>query len=143
MKKKNLITVVLLLCVVLSFFSSKVFATSWAYPFVVWNDSVYVVSEETIDDVEKEIGKVTKYSDMEQYGGNFSNVYPKGTKYYSIKGINTSVAIAVESSDGQYIKAYLQGEYTYKKSFTEYIYNGLGVFAILIIGLLIYSRISS
>ena len=55
--------------------------------------------------------------------------------------INTSVAIAVQSSEGQYIKAYRQGEYTYKKSFTEYIYYGLGVFAILVVGILIYSRI--
>lgn len=141
MKKTNLITVALLLCIVFPFSSAKVFSTSWAYPFVVWNDSVYVVSEETVLDVEKEIGKVTKYSDMEQYSGNFSNVYPKGTKYYSIKGINTSVAIAVESSEGQYIKAYRQGEYTYKKSYTEYIYYGLGVFAIVVVGLLIYSQL--
>ena len=106
MKKTNLITVALLLSIVLSFFSYKVFATSWAYPFVVWDNHIYVVSEETVLDVEKKIGKVTKYSDMETYSGNFSNVFRKGTKYYSIKGIDTTIAIAVQSSDGQYIKAY-------------------------------------
>ena len=141
MKKTFLIAVPLLLCLVIPLFSSKVFATSWAYSFVVWNDYVYVVSEETVLNVEKEIGKVTKYSDMEPSSGNFSNVFPKGTKCYSIKGINTTIAIAVQSSDGHYIKAYRQGEYMYQKNFTEYIFIGLGVFAILVVGLLIYSQI--
>ena len=141
MKKTSLVTVVLLLCIIFSLSSSKVVATSWAYPFVVWDDHIYVVSEETVLDVEKKIGKVTKYSDMEPYSGNFSNVFPKGTKYYSIKGIDTTIAIAIQTNDGHYIKAYRQGEYMYKKSFTEYIYTGLGVFAILVVGLLIYSRI--
>ena len=141
MKKTFLIAVPLLLCLVVPLFSPKVFATSWAYSFVVWNDYVYVVSDEIVLDVEKEIGKVTKYSDMEPYSGNFSNVFPKGTKYYSIKGIDTTIAIAIQTNDGHYIKAYRQGEYMYKKSFTEYIFNGLGIFAILVVGLLIYALI--
>ena len=141
MKKTCLVTVALLLCIVFPLSSSKVFATSWAYQFVVWDDHIYVVSEETVLDVEKKIGKVTKYSDMYSYSGNFSNVFPKGTKYYSIKGIDTTIAIAVQTSDGHYIKAYRQGEYTYQKSFTEYIYTVLGVLASLIVGLLIYFRI--
>ena len=141
MKKTSLVTVALLLCIVFPLSSSKVFATSWVYPFIVWDDHVYVVSEETVLDVEKKIGKVTKYSDMYSYSGNFSNVFPKGTKYYSIKGIDTTIAIAIQTSDGHYIKAYREGEYTYRKNFTEYIYIGLGVFAILVVGILIYSRI--
>ena len=141
MKKTNLITVALLVCIVVPLFSSKVFATDWAYSFVVWHNYIYVVSEETVLNVDKEIGKVTKYSDMETYSGNFSNVFPKGTKYYSIKGVNTTIAIAVQTNDGHYIKAYRQGEYMYQKSFTEYIFIGLGVFAIVVVGLLIYSQI--
>ena len=140
MKKTTLILAVLLICIVFPLSSFKVLATSWAYPFVVWDDHIYVVSEETVLDVEKKIGKVTKYSDMYSYSGNFSNVFPRGTKYYSIKGIDTAIAIAIQTSDGHYIKAYRQGEYTYRKSFTEYIYTGLGVFAILVVGLLIKSR---
>lgn len=69
---------------------------SWAYPFVVWDKNVYVVSDEVVIEIDKQIGRVTKYSDKEgNYGGNFSNVYKKGTKYFSIKGISTDIAIAV------------------------------------------------
>lgn len=74
---------------VIAIFPCKANATSWAYPFVVWDNYIYVMSDENVKNIDKEIGEVTKYSDMEQYGGNFSNVYPKGTKYYSIVGINT------------------------------------------------------
>ena len=140
MTRTNLVTVLLLLCIQFPLSSSTVFATSWAYPFVVWDDHIYVVSEETVIDIEKVIGKVTKYSDMEQYSGNFSNVFPKGTKYYSIKGIDTTIAIAIQTSDRHYIKAYLQGEYTYQTSFTQYIYISLGIFAILLVGIVIYSQ---
>lgn len=92
-------------------FPSQSIATSWAYPFVVWDDYVYVVSEEKVTSVDKEIGHVTKYSDMESLPGNFSNHYGKGTKYYSIKGISTDEAIAVEELHGRYIKAYRESEY--------------------------------
>ena len=62
-------------------------------------------------DVDKEIGKVTKYSDEEgTYSGNFSNTYKKGTKYFRISGINIDEAIAIEE-DGQYRKAYQVGKY--------------------------------
>lgn len=83
----------------------------WAYKFVVFNDSTYVISDEYATEINREIGFVTKYSDVEgNYFGNFSNVYEKGTKYYSIKGISTKIAIAVED-DGKYIKAIRKGEY--------------------------------
>ncbi|MEG0471409.1 MAG: hypothetical protein RR588_03650 [Solibacillus sp.] len=123
-----------------SFFPFKATATNWVYLFVVWDDSIYVISEETVSQIDKEIGKVTAYSDMESYGGNFSNVYPKGTKYYSIKGIDPQIALAVQDENGQYIKAYREGEYAYKKEFTEYIYQGLGVFAILLLGFIFFSK---
>ncbi|WP_157077442.1 hypothetical protein [Robertmurraya korlensis] len=53
------------------------------------------------------------YSDMEQYPGNFSNVYKKGTKYYSIKGINTEESIAIHDINGKYKKADRGEEYTF------------------------------
>ncbi|WP_277584851.1 hypothetical protein [Psychrobacillus antarcticus] len=88
----------------------------WAYAFVVWDDYVYVVTDEQVDEVEKEIGHVTKYSDREgTYSGNFSNAYPKGTKYYSIQGISTDEAIATQEDDGTYIKAKRDGEYASNK----------------------------
>ncbi|MGE7024500.1 hypothetical protein [Solibacillus cecembensis] len=115
-------------------------ATSWVYLFVVWDDSIYVISEETVTHVDKVIGKVTKYSDMDQYGGNFSNVYPKGTKYYSIKDVDPKIAIAVQDENGQFVKAIREGEYTYQKEYTEYIYQGLGIFAILLVGFIFFSK---
>ncbi|MFJ7667395.1 hypothetical protein ACIQXI_09810 [Lysinibacillus sp. NPDC097195] len=125
--------------VVMLLFPCKAMATSWAYPFVVWDDYIYVVSDEYVENIDKVIGKVTKYSDMEQYEGNFSNVYSKGTKYYSIKGIDTGTAIAIQEENGQYIKAFREGEYTYQKSYLPFVYKGLGAFAILIVGLMVFT----
>lgn len=88
-------------------------ATSWVYPFVVWDGYMYEVTDEKVTTIENEIGAVTKYSDMKEYGGNFSNAYPKGTKYFAIKGMDTEIAIAVEVDKGNYLKAIRDGEYTY------------------------------
>ena len=116
-------------------------ATSWAYPFVVWQDTIYVVGEETVTEVEKEIGQVTKYSDMKSYGGNFSNAYPKGTKYYSIKGIDTDVAIAVQKEDGVFVKAESDGAYEYKgRGILYYLLVGLALFAAIIVGTVVFVR---
>jgi len=84
----------------------------WAYPFVVWDGYIYVISDEKVEKVDKKIGHVTKYSDREgTYSGNFSNVFKKGTKYYSIKGISTDEAIAVQDGNGKYKKATRKGKY--------------------------------
>ena len=88
----------------------------WAYAFVVWDDYVYVVTDEQVPEVDKEIGHVTNYSDREgTYSGNFSNAYPKGTKYYSIQGISKDKAIAIQKEDGTYIKATKDEEYAGNK----------------------------
>jgi hypothetical protein len=87
-------------------------SADWAYSFVVWDDFTYQLADEYVEDISEEIGEVTKYSDMEgTYSGNFSNVYEKGTKYYSITGISTEVAIAVEEKDGRFRKAIRSGKY--------------------------------
>ncbi|CAG9623126.1 hypothetical protein [Sutcliffiella rhizosphaerae] len=112
MKVKYLLHFVLLLTLfIFHLFPSNSLATSWAYPFVVWNGYIYEVSDEYVNMVESEIGHVTRYSDMESYSGNFSNAYKKGTKYYSIQEISTDEAIAVEVKDGKYKKAIIRGEY--------------------------------
>ncbi|MGM1048988.1 MAG: hypothetical protein ACQEXX_23005 [Bacillota bacterium] len=52
------------------------------------------------------MGEVTYYSSQEgNYNGNFSNRYPKGTKYYSIQGIPPEEAIAVKTNEGIFVKA--------------------------------------
>jgi hypothetical protein len=92
---------------------TKSSATSWAYPFVVWDGYIYIVNDEYVTEVDKEIGKVTRYSDMYKQSGNFSNVYEKGTKYYSIKDISSDEAIAVEDGSGKYKKAVREKKYTF------------------------------
>lgn len=113
--KKGLLLSGICLCLLL-FIPNLAFATTWAFPFVVWNDSIYVITDEVVTNVEKKIGNVTSYSDMEQFGGNFSNQYPKGTAYYAIKGIATTEAIAVEHEKGTYIKAVYENPYEYRGS---------------------------
>lgn len=71
---------------------------------------MYEISDEYVDSNE-EIGKVTKYSDtVGTYFGNFSNKYKKGTKLYSIIGVHTDEAIAVEEN-GKFRKAINSGKY--------------------------------
>lgn len=93
------------------FFPTKSAATSWAYEFVVYEGYVYVVGEEIVEDVEEEIGSVTQYSDMASLAGNFSNHYPVGTKYHSIKEVSTEEAIAVEESEGNFLRADRESKY--------------------------------
>ncbi|SHM45425.1 hypothetical protein [Gracilibacillus kekensis] len=95
--------------------ANTILATSWVYPFVVWEGYTYEVLDEKIKDVDGEVGSVTRYSDMETYSGNFSNAYKKGTKYYAIQGINTEEAIAVEVEDGIYKKAERRGPFEAEK----------------------------
>lgn len=109
----------------------------WAYAFVVWDDYVYVITEERVVEVDKKIGHVTKYSDREgTYFGNFSNVYPKGTKYYSIQGISMDEAIAIQEEDGQYIKATRDGEYAGNKYGISNLASPFFVAAIILVVLI-------
>ncbi|MCR2821050.1 hypothetical protein [Lederbergia panacisoli] len=113
---------------------------SWAYSFVVWDGYVYVVSDELIDNIDKEIGQVTKYSDKEgSYWGNFSNTYKIGTKYYSIVGINTTEAIAVQTEDGTYIKAIKEGKYKSEWPL-PIIIACIIVLIVLILGIIIFRK---
>ncbi|WP_407268577.1 hypothetical protein [Radiobacillus sp. PE A8.2] len=131
------ISIFLLLALLIAFlFPSKSLATSWAYIFVVWDGYIYEVTDEYVTDIDKKIGQVTVYSDMESYTGNFSNAYERGTEYYSIKGINTNEAIAVEVSDGEYRKAIRRGEHVGEKTNpTQIIKILLAAGAIILVGL--------
>ncbi|MEH6995218.1 hypothetical protein V7075_21335 [Neobacillus drentensis] len=130
---QRLLSFVMLFILLMSFlFPSKPLATSWAYPFVVWEGYIYVVSDEYITDIDKVIGEVTKYSDMESLSGNFSNIFEKGTKYYSIKGISTDEAIAIEESDGRYVKANREGKYEVRSAFDGYFDGQQGIIKIFV-----------
>ncbi|MED4534384.1 hypothetical protein [Metabacillus fastidiosus] len=88
-------------------------SAKWAYSFVVWDGYTYIISDEYVTEVDKEIGHVTKYSDIEgTYSGNFSNSYKEGTKYYSIKGISTAEAITIQEGNNKYRKAVRDGKYS-------------------------------
>jgi len=89
-------------------------SASWAYLFVVNDGKIYVITDERVEPnkIGPSIGKVTKYSDTEgTYSGNFSNRYPKGTKYYEIIGVEINDAIAVKENEMLYVKATYGGEY--------------------------------
>jgi len=89
-------------------------SASWAYPFVVYYDNVYTITDEPVpaDRLGMKLGKVTTYSDVEgTYKGNFSNALPKGTLYKGILGIDVQEAIAVDSGGGKYVKAVYKGRY--------------------------------
>lgn len=83
----------------------------WAFAFAALDGYIYQISDEYVEDVSKELGEVIIYSGEEgTYAGNFSNVYEEGTKYYSINGISTKEAIAIEEADGTYRKAVRDGK---------------------------------
>ena len=130
----------LLLCCFCFIFPIKTYATTWLYSFVVWDGNTYIVQEEEVTDVEKEIGHVTRHSSYDSYGGNFSNSYKEGTKYFSIKGVSTEEAIAVETKKGIYLKAVFKGEYKVKDP-SYYVYNFLlvgGVIFLFALGYIFY-----
>lgn len=136
LKKKLMFGIFLLTSLLVMIVPTNIGATSWVFPFVVWNDSIYVISNESVTDVGKSIGKVTSYSDMEQFGGNFSNIYEKGTKYYAINGISTDVAIAVEEYAGNFLRADYESPYTFKAEPIQYFNNGLLIMALAILALI-------
>ena len=83
----------------------------WAFDFVVWHSNIYSTSEK-ITKVGKEIGSVTKFSDVEgTYSDGFSNKFQVGTKLYEIPDIDTKKSIAIKIQDGTYVKADYQGKY--------------------------------
>ncbi|KQL50424.1 hypothetical protein AN964_22445 [Heyndrickxia shackletonii] len=134
MKRITLLSLLLIFMI-----SSSVQALSWAYPFVVWNGKVYEVKQEEIikdSEIGKVIGEVkTKPNDMTgNYYGDASNYYPKGTKYYEIKGTSTSTTIAVKE-DNHWVKAV----YVHKAPFhiMNVISNFYFISAIVIIALII------
>jgi uncharacterized protein YdaL len=133
MKIKNLLSLVTFVILLTSFIVPSKSLANWAYKFVVWDGYIYVVSDEYVKEIDTEIGHVTKYSDIESsYSGNFSNTYEKGTKYYSIKGISSDETIAIEESDGRYIKANREGKYKVRSAFDGYFDGQQGIIKIFI-----------
>jgi hypothetical protein len=119
MKKSIAVVVFFLLSAVLGSHASA----DWLDNIVVHDGVTYKVTNESVDaaSIGRMIGKVTSYSDREgAYSGNFSNVFPVGTEYYSIADIATDMAIAVKTDDKAYVKATYSGAYTKRAAFSDY-----------------------
>lgn len=99
----------------------------------------YIISDTQVESAQigAKIGKVTSYSDKEgTYSGNFSNVYPKGTEYYEIKGISLKEAIAIKQDDGSFIKAAYGSEYEGKAFHLKTVLFYIGGLFLLLIAFL-------
>lgn len=108
---KRVICLFLILLVLIPLHSAS---ADWASRFVVFSNDIYEITDESIlpRDIDQKIGHVTRYSDHEgTYRGNFSNTFPKGTAYYSIKDKDTKEVIAIESKQNTYLKAINKGHY--------------------------------
>ncbi|MGD6856465.1 hypothetical protein ACQCVO_15430 [Bacillus infantis] len=112
-------------------------ATKWVSSFVVWEGYQYTVEDENIEEseIESEIGQVTSYSDMYPMGGNFSNEFEAGSKYFSIKGVSTEESIAVEAGAGTYVRADREKKYTFvdeESTFQPLLIPGLAIIFVLL-----------
>lgn len=81
--------------------------------FVVYDEYVYELSSDSVEEVGEQLGEVTEYGDRaEFYSGNFSNAYEVGTPYFEIPGVDPTEQIAVEESPGVYIVGTRTVEFT-------------------------------
>ncbi|MEO3944276.1 hypothetical protein [Gorillibacterium sp. CAU 1737] len=105
---------ILICCVAFLLAPHQLASAKWASSFVVYAGDLYEVLDEpvSIQEINQKIGEVTRYSTHEgTYSGNFSNVYPKGTPYYSMHKRDPKEAIAVQVKENAYLLAINQGHY--------------------------------
>ncbi|MCR8658976.1 hypothetical protein [Paenibacillus endoradicis] len=76
------------------------------FPLVRWNNQIYRVTSDEVLEIGSEIGEIVTRLTSENYeqSDNSSNSFNKGTKLWSIKGIDTTEAIAVQRTEDVYIK---------------------------------------
>ncbi len=139
------IKIILLLVILIIIPFNTVYA-NWANEFVVYNKNVYVITDEKVKSelIGSMIGQVTKYSDREgTYSGNFSNKYPKGTKYYEIIGSDVNEVIAVKEKNGTFIKGKYDGEYAGGRYDVQsfLVYSSGLILSIILVWLLVRKKI--
>lgn len=81
-------------------------AGSLAFPAVKWNDRIYQITETKVSGTGEQIGEITLQS-MDviwDTPNNYSTTFPEGSKLYSINGVPAEEAIAVRTSEDEYIK---------------------------------------
>ncbi|MNO33034.1 hypothetical protein D3C76_230400 [compost metagenome] len=105
----------LVILALVSLMPIRTMSADWASSFVVYSGDIYEISPDELipsDEMDTKIGQVTRYSDHEgTYSGNFSNTYPKGTPYYSIKNTNPKEIIAIKTDEATFVKAINKGQY--------------------------------
>lgn len=106
---------IIVILAIVAFMPMRSMNADWAYSFVVYSGNIYEISDDELipsEEIDKKIGQVTRYSDHEgTYRGNFSNIYPKGTPYYSIKNIDPKEIIAIKPHEAEFVKAINKGQY--------------------------------
>lgn len=106
---------IIVILAIVAFMPMRSMNADWAYSFVVYSGNIYEISDDELipsNEIDKKIGQVTRYSDHEgTYSGNFSNIYPKGTPYYSIKNIDPKEIIAIKTHEAEFVKAINKGQY--------------------------------
>lgn len=140
-KMKTIIASVILL---MTFYNTAY--AKWSYEFVVFNKSIYTITDKKInsDLIGAVLGQVTSYSNQEgTYSGNFSNTFPKGTKYYNIKGSDSNKVIAIKVKDGTFIEANYEGEYAGSRYNIQHLllcFSGL-IILLMIVGILVKKKL--
>lgn len=86
--------------------------SSFPYPLVVRDNQKYRVTNDEKININKVIGEILNYSTDEtlikEDTDNFSNYYPKGTQIWSIQGVDTNQAVAIEYEKNKYVKAIVE-----------------------------------
>jgi hypothetical protein len=81
---------------------------SWPFDKMVsFNGNHYVGSEDAVNVVGEKLGSVKYYStnEVDDNKDCFSNHYKVGTNFYAIPNISNKDTIAIEISQGKYVKA--------------------------------------
>jgi hypothetical protein len=103
---KKSIAVICGILIILTCTSMTMKPLSWAYGFVQYKNTIYIMSDEKVTQIGAQISTVKhrlNYESDAVHNGS-SNFLKAGTKLYQIKGIKTTVAIAAKISKNQYDK---------------------------------------
>ena len=86
---------------------------SFPYPLVKWNNQIYRITTETIEEVESQLGEIEHYSleeNEEKTEDKYSNYFQKGSKVFSIKDEDPNEMIAIEKGENEYVKAVISSQ---------------------------------
>ena len=88
-------------------------SASWAFQFIKYNDTHYIVTEEKIESnlLGEKLGEVKHFLEEERDSRDLSsNIYREGTEFFEINGTSSSEAIAVKNGQGEIVKLVAEEE---------------------------------